>query len=113
MADDIRVVITNPALLQATCQKAVKRVAVEVLRDARLLAPRSPRQPPPKNPGATVTGNLKNSIAVEERGMVGGMAEATVGTTVHYGVYQEFGTRSIPARPFLGPALEAARRKYG
>lgn len=109
---DARFTLTNPGLLMAAARKGADLVGLEVLRDAKLLAPRSPRQAPPKDPRGPVTGNLKNSIAMRSS-TDGTKAVVEVGTSVHYGVYQEFGTRSIPARPYLGPALEAARRKYG
>lgn len=113
MASTARFTITSPALLALVMDRAVERVAVEVMRDARLYAPRSPRQPPPLDPSAPVTGTLKNSITMSRATRRGGDVVRQVGTSVHYGVYQEYGTRSIPARPYLGPALERARRKYG
>ncbi len=35
--------------------------------------------------------------------------EAVVGTNLDYGVYQEFGTRYMPAQPYLRPAGDAVR----
>lgn len=105
-------VITKQGLVVEACRRAVERAAMEVLRDAKDLAPRSTLQAPVQDPSQPVTGNLGNSIAMDVT-VTGGEVAAVVGTTVHYGIYQEFGTRSIPARPFLGPALEKARRKYG
>lgn len=43
---------------------------------------------------------LRNSILVEVKGMTG-----IVGTNNPLGKYHEFGTRKIPPRPFLRPAL--------
>ncbi|HEV8639450.1 MAG TPA: HK97-gp10 family putative phage morphogenesis protein [Chloroflexota bacterium] len=37
---------------------------------------------------------------------------ATVGPSAEYGAYVEFGTRSMPARPYLIPAAEAARGPF-
>ena len=108
----VQFTITNPAAIAATLEKAVQRVAMEVMRDARDLAPRSPHQPPVKNPAAPVTGTLGNSITIS-KARTAREVQRHVGTTVPYGVYQEFGTSRIPPRPFLGPALEKARRKYG
>lgn len=105
-------IITNRPLVLDACRRAVERAGAEVLRDAKDLAPRSTLQAPVKDPSRPVTGNLGNSISMDVQ-VSGDEAVATVGTTVHYGIYQEFGTRSIPARPYLGPALEKARRKYG
>lgn len=38
-----------------------------------------------------------------------GAPEGVVGTAVEYGLYQEFGTRFMPAQPFLRPAADAVR----
>jgi hypothetical protein len=37
----------------------------------------------------------------------------TVGTAADYGVYIEFGTRYVSPRPWLGPAMNEARRTFG
>jgi HK97 gp10 family phage protein len=54
------------------------------------------------------TGRLRSSIAREtgrdERGLV-----ARIGTDVDYAAYVEFGTGRMSARPYLRPALDAAR----
>lgn len=49
------------------------------------------------------TGNLKNSIGVS----VLGPARVVVGPTAHYGVYQEFGTRYIQGKHYMGRAADA------
>jgi len=36
-----------------------------------------------------------------------------VGTNVHYGLYQEYGTYKMAAQPFLRPATDQVRRKMG
>ncbi len=38
--------------------------------------------------------------------------EAIVGPSVEYGIYVEAGTRRMKARPYLGPAVEAARQEF-
>lgn len=50
------------------------------------------------------TGATKNSIAVtfEDGGLV-----ARIGPSTEYSIYIEAGTRHMPARPFVIPALEA------
>lgn len=53
-----------------------------------------------------VTGELYASIEHETHGN-----EAIIGTKSEIGAYQEFGTPSIPPRPFMGPA--ALRSKEG
>lgn len=35
--------------------------------------------------------------------------EVVVGTAIEYGVYQEFGTRYMPAQPYLRPAADVIR----
>ena len=54
------------------------------------------------------TGNLRNSIAHEQRDE---NTEA-VGTNVHYAPYVELGTRRMRAKPYLTPAVENHRSEY-
>lgn len=49
------------------------------------------------------TGALARSIRAEATG-----TEITVGTPVPYAGFQEYGTATVPASPYLRPALEAA-----
>jgi HK97 gp10 family phage protein len=59
-------------------------------------------------------GNLQGSIMTEmQTGPGDTVAKGTVGTNVEYAAFQEFGTKHHDAQPYLGPALELARRKYG
>lgn len=51
---------------------------------------------------AVDTGNLMNSISVRSQGL-----KAYVFTPVEYGLYLEFGTSRMAARPWLRPALDA------
>jgi hypothetical protein len=66
---------------------------------------------PPSMPGgkpAVRTGLLRGSIAWR----IGADAISPfvdVGTAVQYGIFVEIGTKNMAARPFLVPALEAAR----
>lgn len=55
------------------------------------------------------TGTLRRSIMLEikDNGMT-----AEVGPTVHYGLYQEVGTRFMNAHPYLRPALETAGAEF-
>jgi HK97 gp10 family phage protein len=45
------------------------------------------------------TGRLRSSILYEKTGT----ASCTIGTNVEYAIYQEMGTRKMPAHPFLWP----------
>ncbi len=60
------------------------------------------------------TGNLRNSITtVMDSDRSSPTALGFVGTNVEYAAFVEFGTRNQSAQPYLGPALEDARRRYG
>lgn len=50
------------------------------------------------------SGELYESMRVDNQGLY-----ADVGTDDYKGLFLEFGTRSMPARPFLNPALERKR----
>lgn len=52
------------------------------------------------------TGELQDSIKSEVKGL-----EGVVGSNSDIMVYQEFGTRTIPARPVLGPAAFRNKKK--
>jgi len=53
------------------------------------------------------TGNLARSIHVEPVSK----NEVRIGTNVEYGVYQEYGTKKMAARPYLRPAYDENREK--
>jgi HK97 gp10 family phage protein len=93
---------------EVVVRRQVRRALVEIEAEAKVLAPNSPRQPPTQKPSKS-KGVLRGSIShkTEKRGLAG-----RVGTNVEYAPYQEFGTRSIPARPFLLPAFEMVRPKF-
>lgn len=84
------------AELQPRAQKIVKETAYEVMGRAVNAAP-------------VDTGALKNSIHVEETGAL----SAIVADGVEYGIYNELGTSRMAARPFLTPAVEAVRPRWG
>ena len=50
------------------------------------------------------TGNLKNSITHQVK-----EDEARIGTNTDYGPYLEFGTRKMPAQPYLRPAFDKSK----
>lgn len=55
------------------------------------------------------TGTLRRSIhtVVSSDGTT-----ATVGPSVEYGIYPEFGTRHMPAHPYMRPAFEMVMPKF-
>jgi len=81
--------------------KVVERIALEIQRDAKTRAP-------------VDTGALQSSITAARTKADTDMVEWQVGTNILYAAAQEFGTsRGTPPHPYLGPALEAARARYG
>lgn len=98
-------------------QKAVTRAGYLVQRAAK-------KNLTGGNPLNVQTNRLRGSVQVKPKGS-GKRAEATVGTIVKYGALHEFGATitstwgrghtprqiTIPARPWLNPALESNRKK--
>ena len=78
------------ARVEATARAAVMKVADSIAREARSNAP-------------VDTGELRDSIGSSSLA-VGKEAEITV--DAYYGGYVEYGTRFMPAQPFLGPAID-------
>lgn len=91
---------TNPALAVGEVEKIVQRAALEVTREAKVRAP-------------VDTGVLQASITPTKDESSASRVTYLVGTRIHYAAYQEFGTRHIPAHPYLVPALFAVRGRYG
>jgi HK97 gp10 family phage protein len=86
----------------------VKKAALRVEALAKRDAPRDMKRPP-KDLTQKVTGNLRNSIQAEQHTSP---LDWWVHDGVEYGIYQEMGTSRMPARPFLGPAVESVRPWY-
>lgn len=78
-------------------RRAMLEAAGPVVRQAQLYAPKR-------------TGRLAASIHAEPE-LVDGQWEADVSweRDVYYGRFQEFGTRRMPAHPFLRPAADRYR----
>lgn len=77
-------------------------------------AKRNASQPPPSVPGhgpAVRTGRLRGSITWRP-GLDAISPYVDVGSAVVYAPYVELGTSRMQARPFLRPALEAARATF-
>ena len=71
-------------------QVVVRKTAADIEATAKSLA-------------AVDTGTMRNSIGTT---ISGGGLTAEVSPTVHYAIYNEYGTRRMAPRPFMGPALE-------
>jgi HK97 gp10 family phage protein len=54
------------------------------------------------------TGLLRNSVQTK----IDGPLKATVGTSLEYGPYQEFGTRHQKGTPFLTPAADEQKKEF-
>lgn len=76
----------TPAI-QKSIMRGIDKVRFNMERDAKIFAPRA-------------TGALKASIRSTRRGFT-----ATIQDNVHYGVYQEFGTRYQKGTPFMKPSI--------
>lgn len=88
--------------LQADLRGAPQRVGTlggQLVRRTALAVERTAKQRAPVD-----TGMLRSSIGTTITGS-GATITAEIGPTVHYGPYLEFGTRRMPAQPYLGPAL--------
>jgi HK97 gp10 family phage protein len=71
---------------------AVRNTALDVERDAKILAP-------------VDTGNLRSSIG-HTASSATGVSTAEVGPTAEYGAFVEFGTSRQAPQAYLGPALD-------
>lgn len=70
----------------------LSKVALDIEAEAKVNAP-------------VKTGALRNSIQASQESQL----SWRIGVGVEYGLYQELGTRFMPAHPFLTPAVEHAR----
>jgi len=66
----------------------------------------------PDESPATDTGNLINSINVDNGLLVNNTLSSTVNVGAEYGLYLEMGTVHIAPRPFLAPALVAVEPAF-
>lgn len=78
------------ASIRPTCERIVAKAALDIEGRAKAVAP-------------VDTGALRSSIGARRVGEL--LWEVAVGAD--YGIYQEFGTRFMPAQPFLLPAAQA------
>lgn len=86
----------------------VRAVATEMVGDIVTSFGTSPA--PAGSPPGVDTGDLRASIRFEPDGKM----RALIHDGVEYGVYQELGTETVAARPFMNPVFERWRqRKFG
>jgi HK97 gp10 family phage protein len=81
--------------MRAMLSAAVRKTAFDLEANAKDVVP-------------VKTGNLKNSIQTETKGDLN--ADVRVGA--EYGIYVEYGTRKMSARPFLRPAAEKVKDEF-
>ena len=74
--------------IEEQSETILTKTGADITRDAKSLAP-------------VDTSNLKNSIS-----MTGSGLQREVSPTAEYGIFQELGTSTQPAQPYLTPALE-------
>ena len=79
-------------MLHPKARAAVKKVAADIERDAKLFAP-------------VDTGFLRSSIGIDMAGNAY-YSEAVIGPTAEYAPYLEFGTSRMAPHAFMGPALD-------
>jgi hypothetical protein len=96
------------ALLARPIERDLERRGIAVERMAKRIATGPPPSPPGQGPGVR-TGRLRNSIT-HRLGVDAVGPYVDIGTAVLYGPYLELGTSRMQARPFLSPALSAARQ---
>lgn len=95
------------ALLAGPVARDLVRRGIRVEAAAKRRATGAPPSQPGQGPGV-VTGRLRGSITWRLLADAEG-PYVDVGTAVFYAPFLELGTRYIKPRPFLVPALQAAR----
>ena len=95
------------AALHDAAVDVVSSTAFQIEAEAKVHAPRDPARPP-QDLKQKVTGALRGSIQTHMEKPL--RWQVYVG--VMYGAFQEFGTRYIPARPYLGPAVEKYKQQF-
>ena len=95
----VKETLANINLANSRVRKAVQeqvgKSALNIQREAKKRCP-------------VDTGALRNSITVDFYGEM----SAQIGPHMPYAPYVEFGTRKMPAKPYLFPAFEEERPKF-
>jgi HK97 gp10 family phage protein len=94
-------------MMQISVMPDLVRRAIKVENAAKRIASNVSVSAPGEGPGV-VTGRLRASITWRP-GEDAYSPYVDIGSAVTYAPYLEFGTSKMEARPFLRPALEAAR----
>jgi HK97 gp10 family phage protein len=97
------------ARLHDEAVEVVSSTAMAIEAEAKVHVPRDPARPP-KDLTQKVTGALRNSIQAAMEAGNGLKWKVNVGQA--YGLYQEFGTKKMPARPYLVPAVEKYKQQF-
>jgi len=95
-------------LIQATAVRSIVSVTPGSTPGVRYNPKRDVKISPPFGPPNADTGFLHKSIRV---GFSEKNSEVEVGTNVLYGAWLEFGTQTMPPRPWLAPAFAANSAK--
>lgn len=92
---EVKVISDRTPYFQRAIREAVKDAITKACLDVEAFA---------KTDVPVDTGNLENSIQADLEHV--DAYEGTVGTSVEYASYVEYGTGKMPARPYLTPAAE-------
>jgi HK97 gp10 family phage protein len=79
--------------VSAAAKLIVRKTSLDIERDAKIMAP-------------VRTGNLRNSIGVDNSGSNAYVSRASIGPTASYGLFVEIGTSRMAPRPYLKPAFD-------
>lgn len=99
---DVRGIKETIAKIDLTNTKVRKAVQEQVGKSALNIQLEAKKRCPVR------TGALRNSITVDFYGVM----SAQIGPHMPYAPYVEFGTRKMPAKPYLFPAFEEERPKF-
>lgn len=99
----VRVVFNDFPEIAAELERTVNLIVAKAAHDIEALTKRNIQ-----GHGLIDTGAMLNSVIA--RPLNARQWVVTVGA--HYGIYHEFGTRFLPARPFLGPAADEVKPAF-